>query len=163
MRFSTPYACRAWPLGGQGQRALGPRPERRRSPGAHADFLRQRANATGPQARSDGPDPGPTAHMRAEAIGRVAWNSALRLCEWQRLVFGRCHAKDGDDHRDHDVIAEDAHKLDRGRIAENGMHALEILVAHPSRLVEFLNEVVDRALILGSRFRRAPAMQIADG
>src|ERR1700730_13872381 len=79
----------------------------------------------GRQPRSDAPDSGPTAPMRAEAIGRVAQNSALGLCEWQRLVFGRRHAKDVEDHRDHDVIAEDAHKLDRGGIAENGMHALE--------------------------------------
>jgi hypothetical protein len=36
------------------------------------DLLRQRANAARPQPRSDAPDPGPTAPMRAEAIGRVA-------------------------------------------------------------------------------------------
>src|SRR3984893_2789108 len=163
MRFSTPYACRAWPLGGQGQLALAPRPERRRSAGAHGDLLRQRANATRPQPRSDAPDSGPTAPMRAEAIGRVAQNSALGLCEWQRLVFGRRHAKDVEDHRDHDVIAKDAHELDRGGIAQSRMHALEVPVAPRSLLVEFLNEAAYRSLILGSRFRHAPAMQIADG
>ena len=36
------------------------------------DLLRQRANAGRPQPRPDAPDPGPTAPMRAEAIGRVA-------------------------------------------------------------------------------------------
>jgi EAL domain-containing protein (putative c-di-GMP-specific phosphodiesterase class I) len=52
---------------GQGVLIAPPMPQER-----FLDLLRQRANAARPQPRSDAPDPGPTAPMRAEAIGRVA-------------------------------------------------------------------------------------------
>src|SRR5262249_58619660 len=45
---------------------------------------------------------------------------------------------------------------------KNVLHALEIPIADAPRAVEFMDEIVDRAFVLGHGFRNAAAMQIAN-
>src|SRR5262249_23013673 len=104
-----------------------------------------------------------TKHLRATAIlaavcrkvdrrHQVASASvpSLRLRKGKRLACRGRHAKDVEDHRYQRVVAEDAHELDGRSLAENVTHARERLIADAPRLVELLDEVVDRALV----FRR---------
>src|SRR6516165_8926013 len=84
---------------------------------------------------------------------------SLRLRKGERLACRRRHAKDVEDHRYQHVVAEDAHELDGRSLAENGTHAREGLIADAPRLVELLDEIVDRALVLGGRFRDASLVQ----
>src|SRR5215471_11364737 len=116
-----------------------------------------------------------TKHLRATAIlaavcrkvdrrHQVASASvpSLRLRKGKRLACRGRHAKDVEDHRYQRVVAEDAHELDGRSLAENVTHARERLIADAPCLVELLNEVVDRALVLGRRFWDAPLVEIAD-
>src|SRR5262252_6372261 len=77
-------------------------------------------------------------------------NPSLGLRKGKRLACRGRHAKDIEDHRYQHVVAQDAHELDGRSLAENVTHARERLIADASRLVELLDEVVDRALV----FRR---------
>src|SRR5262249_2209263 len=113
-----------------------------------------------------------TKHLRATAIlaavcpkidrrHQVASASApsLRLRKGERLAGRGRHAKDVEGHRYQRVVAEDAHELDGRSLAENVTHARERLIADAPRLVELLDEVVDRALVFGRRFRDAPLVE----
>src|SRR6516164_7318230 len=85
-----------------------------------------------------------------------------RLRKGERLAFRWRHAKHVEDHRYKRVVAEDAHELDGRSLAENGTHARERLIADAPRLVELLDEVVDRALVFRRRFRDASLVQVPD-
>src|SRR5262249_22326114 len=89
-------------------------------------------------------------------------NPSLRLREGKRLAGRGRHAKDVEDHRYQHVVAEDADELDGRSFAENGTHAGEGLIADAPRLIELLDEIVDRALVLRGRFGDASLVQVAD-
>src|SRR6516225_37414 len=87
---------------------------------------------------------------------------SLRLRKGKRLAGRGRHAKHVEDHRYKRVVAEDAHELDGRSFAENGTHARIGLIADAPRLVELLDEIVDRALVLRGRFRDASLVEVAD-
>src|SRR5215472_3767405 len=89
-------------------------------------------------------------------------NPSLRLRKGKRLAGRGRHAKHVEDHRYQHVVAEDADELDGRSFAENGTYAREGLIADAPRLVELLDEIIDRALVLRGRFRDAPLVQVAD-
>src|SRR5246127_5771424 len=80
---------------------------------------------------------------------------SLRLGKREQLAFRRRHAKDVEDHRYQHVIAQNANELDGRGLAEKVTHARIGLIADAPGLVELLDEIVDRALVLRGRFRDA--------
>src|SRR5262245_45980461 len=85
---------------------------------------------------------------RPTACRLAGWSSVLRrlssvLGERQWLARGRRHPKHIEYHRYQHVVAESPDELHHGGIAENGVHALEIVIADAARFVEFLDEIVD--------------------
>src|SRR5215467_306774 len=94
---------------------------------------------------------------------RPRMTEALLLRKRRRRFFGQRHVEHVEHHRDHAVIAENAHELDRRGVTQNGMHAFVGALAHPPRLVELLDEIVDRSLVLRGLLRRTSCLEVADG
>src|ERR1700738_4499829 len=94
----------------------------------------------------------------------MVWSTGwLRLRKRQWLALRQRHAKHVKDHGDQHVVAQNSHELDCSSVAEHGMDASEITVTHGPCLIELLNKVVDRALVLRCRLRRAPPVDLTDG
>src|SRR5262249_5363143 len=152
------------PLGGGPGRARaagrrpGTRPARRRGPSAADDHSsgRERKKPSSfhgyPPVHQDTQSiPQPTASV----LHYFSSRPALLLLKRKRLIRRRRHPEHVEDHRYQHVVAEDADKLDHAGLAEQVAHAREGLIPDAARLIELLDEVVDRALVLGGGFGQA--------